>query len=76
MFPLNQDAHVWTCARAAQLLSSRDEAVRNICRDQLTDTIMRAFNHTPAVLPLDKYLSGSVDGGLYRLPLFFNSFKK
>jgi Reverse transcriptase (RNA-dependent DNA polymerase) len=67
MFPLNHDANVWTCARAAQLLSSRDETVRNICREQLKDTIMRAFDHTPAVLPLDKYLSGSVDGGLYRL---------
>ena len=67
MFPLNQDAHVWTCARAAQLLSSRDEAVRHICREQLKDTVMRAFDHSPATLPLDKYLSGSVDGGSYRL---------
>ena len=28
---------------------------------------MRAFDHSPAALPLDKYLSGSVDGGSYRL---------
>ncbi|KKZ05272.1 hypothetical protein YC68_24090, partial [Vibrio parahaemolyticus] len=65
---LTDDADIWTIARAAQLLTCRDPTVRNICREQLHDTIRRGFrNEHPGVLPVGEYLSGSVDGGLYRL---------
>ncbi|KAI9550368.1 putative reverse transcriptase-2 [Daphnia sinensis] len=65
---LTDDADIWTIARAAQLLTCRDPTVRNICREQLHDTIRRGFRtEHPGVLPVGEYLSGSVDGGLYRL---------
>ncbi|KZS00116.1 Uncharacterized protein APZ42_003722, partial [Daphnia magna] len=53
---------------AAKLLICRDPTVRNIFREQLHDTIWRGFrNEHPGVLPVGEYLSGYVDGGLYRL---------
>ncbi|KZR98082.1 Uncharacterized protein APZ42_006673, partial [Daphnia magna] len=65
---LTDDADIWTIARAAQLLTCRDPTVRNICREQLQDTIRRGFrNEHPGVLPVGEYLSGSVVWGLYRL---------
>ena len=66
---LSEDADIWTLARAVQLLTSSDPLVRKIFQEQLNDTIMRGFNESsaPATLPVGPYLSGSVEGGLYRL---------
>ena len=68
-FSLSEDADVWTLARAVQLLSSSDPLVREVFKEQLNDTIMRGFNDgtAPATLPVGPYLSGSIEGGLYRL---------
>ncbi|KAK4013369.1 hypothetical protein OUZ56_025723 [Daphnia magna] len=64
---LTDDADIWTIARAAQLLTCRDPTVRNVCREQLHDTIRRGFRtEHPGVLPVGEYLSGSMDG-VYRL---------
>ncbi|KZR96869.1 Uncharacterized protein APZ42_008555, partial [Daphnia magna] len=47
---LTDDADIWTIARAAQLLTCRDPTVRNICREQLHETIRRGFrNEHPGV---------------------------
>ena len=55
-------------ARATQLLTSKDPTVRQLFTAQLKDTISRCFNlEAPSVLPIGPYLSGSTDGGLYRL---------
>ena len=68
MFRLVEDADIWTLARAVQLLTSSDEVVRGICQGQLLDTIRRGFTRSlPACLPVAEYLSGSAEGGLYRL---------
>ena len=68
MFSLTDDADVWTLARAVQLLTSNDETVRSIFKEQLNNTILRAFpKHPPATLPIAEYLSGSNEAGLYRL---------
>ena len=67
---LNEDADVWTIARATQLLSSKDEVVRKVCWAQLEDTIKRSFNNDdpiPSELPFSDYLSGSTDGCLWRM---------
>jgi len=66
-FRLVDEAYIWTLARAVQLLTSRDELVRSIFKEQLYDTILRAFEKPPAILPVNEYLSGSKDRGLYRL---------
>lgn len=65
---LNEEADIWTIARAAQLLTSQDLTVRNVFREQLHDTIRRGFRTEPTGnLPVGAYLSGSMEGGLYRL---------
>ena len=68
MSMLNQDADIWTLARAVQLLTSKDPVVSRICLEQLHDTIRRGYaSSPPACMPVAEYLSGSTEGGLYRL---------
>lgn len=65
---LSEDADIWTLARASQLLTSSDPLVRNVSREQLNDTIVRGLRESvPHPLPTSEFLSGSTDGGLYRL---------
>ena len=66
-FRLSDDADVWTVARATQLPSS-NPIVKSIFSAQLRDTARRGFNlEAPSILPISPYLSGSIEGGLYRL---------
>lgn len=66
---LSDDADIWTIARASQLLSSRDPATRELSFAQLRKTIIRGMRlvNDEENLPVSEYLSGSTDGGLYRL---------
>ena len=68
-FKLADEADVWTIARATQLLSSKDTTIRAIFRKQLLNAIHNGFQkeHRPAILPVAAYLSGSTEGGMYRL---------
>ena len=66
---LSDDADVWTVARATQLLSSNDPVMKELSFNQLRCTIRRGLRTTitDEDLPISEYLSGSCEGGLYRL---------
>ena len=65
---LREDADIWTLARATQLLTSSDPLVRGIFKEQLLDCVKRGFReYVPDILPVSEFLSGSNEGGLYRL---------
>ena len=67
MTSLVQDADVWLLARAAQLLSSSDPTVASISWAQLNRTILRGLRLPgSAEPPFAEYLSGSIEGCLYR----------
>lgn len=66
LLPLVQEADIWTIARAVQLLDSSDNAVAEISMAQLEESIRLAYgkNDVPVPLPINEYLSGSMDKGL------------
>ena len=66
---LSDDADIWTIARASQLLSSSDPATKNLSFAQLRSTIRKGLRviSDEENLPVTEYLSGSTDGGLYRI---------
>ena len=66
---LSDDADIWTIARASQLLSSRDPATRDLSFAQLRKTITRGMRlvSDEENLPVSEHVSGSTEGGLYRL---------
>ena len=66
---LSDDADIWTIARASQLLASRDPATRELSFAQLRKTINRGLRlvSDEENLPMTEYISGSTEGGLYRL---------
>ena len=50
MFLLGDDADIWTITRATQLLTSKDETVRSICKKQVDETVRRGLvNSTPDI---------------------------
>ena len=66
--PLVEDGDIWTVARATQLLSSDDELVAQTANCQLRDTIVSGLGHhlqPEQDIPVDAFLSGDQDGGLY-----------
>jgi hypothetical protein len=69
MSRLVDDADVWTMARATQLLTTKDPVLRELCWDQLEDTILRGFGNEPCPsYPYSQFLSGDTNNsGLYRL---------
>ena len=68
MFRLGDDADIWTIARATQLLSSKDETVRSICRNQLDETVKRACQGSvPDPFLRSEFLSRVTTGGMYRV---------
>ena len=64
--PLPEDADIWTLARATQLLDSDDPTIRQICRQQLAETVAEKLKKQPNDhLPISEFLSGSMSNGLY-----------
>ena len=68
---IRDDADIWTIARASQLLSSRDPVTKELSYNQLRSTIKSGLRITDPneEFPINQYLSGSCEGGLYRLRL-------
>jgi hypothetical protein len=66
---LFENADVWTIARAAQLLDSRDSTVRLVARVQNSINISNALKIEPFTALLSDYLYGSQTGGLYDIML-------
>ncbi len=66
LFRLVQEADVWTIARAVQLLDRSDTAVAEISMAQLEASIRKGYgkSYIPSPLPINEYLSGSMDKGL------------
>ena len=66
LLPLVDEADIWTIARAIQLLDSSDTAVAEIAMAQLEKSIRIGYgkSEVPTPLPINEYLSGSMDKGL------------
>jgi hypothetical protein len=62
---LSENADVWTIARAAQLLDSRDSTVLLVTRVQVSKNISNALKIEPFTALLSDYLYGSQTDGLY-----------
>ncbi len=64
---LREEGYVWTLARAAQLLDSRDPAIRAMCRNQLDRTLMDALPGRELTSTLrNAYLSDDTKSALMR----------